>query len=442
VASAAVGALVAGLLAGLAAPAATASTTASTTAHHLHAGDRVYRRHVVHVPRSFFGLHDASGLAYQHLPFGSLRLWDSGTTWRDIETAPGVYDWSRLDSLVAGAQAHHVQVTLVLAMTPSFYGPSPTLAPTDLSAYASYVRAVMTRYRDFEGRRGIASYQVWNEGNVSTFWTDTPAQLARLTQIVDQVRDQVDPGATVVAPSFALRMRYQRRWFSWYQRQTVDGLPVWRYYDVNALSLYPRVTYGRHLGGPEDAMALVTDARHRRDAAGVPHAKKLWASEVNYGVRSGPDGAEPAYPLSERRQVANVLRTYLLGAAHGLSRVFWYRYDWGRVVQGTTLANTLLSDPDDYNRLTPAGHALATARKWLRGRLVGTHGRKPCARGPRGTYGCTVRYHGVTRTIYWNPHRHLRVHVRRPVRRDGTLDRRLTRTVRVGFQPVVVRTRR
>ena len=53
----------------------------------------------------------------------------------------------------------------------------------------------------------------------------------------------------------------------------------------------------------------------------------------------------------------------------------------------------------------------------------------------------------ATRTIYWNPHRHLRVHLRRPVRRVGTLgrgggDRRLTRTVRVGFQPVVVRTRR
>ena len=46
------------------------------------------------------------------------------------------------------------EVTLVLAMTPSFYGPAPTLPPTDLTAYADYVRAVMTRYRDLNGAAG------------------------------------------------------------------------------------------------------------------------------------------------------------------------------------------------------------------------------------------------------------------------------------------------
>ena len=53
-------------------------------------------------------------------------------TWRDIETSPGVYDWSRLDAYVQAAQQHDVEVTLVLAMTPSFYGPASTLPPTDL----------------------------------------------------------------------------------------------------------------------------------------------------------------------------------------------------------------------------------------------------------------------------------------------------------------------
>ena len=102
--------------------------------------------------------------AYDTLRYGSLRLWDAGVTWPDIETSPGVYDWSRLDALVSAAQEHGVEVTLVLAMTPSFYGPAPTLPPTDLTAYADYVRAVMTRYRDFDGRRGIAAYEVVERG--------------------------------------------------------------------------------------------------------------------------------------------------------------------------------------------------------------------------------------------------------------------------------------
>src|SRR4029079_4744700 len=45
----------------------------------------------VRVPRTFFGLHDKSMQVYSRVPFGSLRLWDAGVTWRDVETSPGTY---------------------------------------------------------------------------------------------------------------------------------------------------------------------------------------------------------------------------------------------------------------------------------------------------------------------------------------------------------------
>ena len=157
------------------------------------------------MPRPFFGLHDKSMQVYSRVPFGSLRLWDAGVTWRDVETSPGTYQWSKLDAYVAAAQAHGIEVTLVVGMTPSFYNSDRTKPPADLSAYRSYVRAVMARYRDFNGERGIAAYQVWNEGNVPDYWTGTPSQLARLTQIVAQARREVDPrrgraGAVVRRP--------------------------------------------------------------------------------------------------------------------------------------------------------------------------------------------------------------------------------------------------
>jgi len=446
------GALLAGLLAGLTTPASSAAT--STPTHRaavtrvLHGPDVVYRHRSIRVPRSFFGLHDGSELAYNHLDFGALRLWDAGVRWSQIETSPGVYDWSHLDSLVSAAQAHHVQVTLVLAMTPTFYAESQTLPPTDLSHYEDYVRAVMERYRDFNGKRGISSYQVWNEGNIRNFWTGTPQQLAELTAIVDRVRDQVDPAATVVAPSFAIRLPYQRAWLSAYQSQTVNGRPVWRYYNVNALSIYPKPRYGSRLGGPEDAMMLVSWAKHRMVKAGVPRWKPLWATEINYGVNGGNTAVGPAERISERRQVANVLRTYLLGAAKGLTRVFWYRYDWWRLPDGGTLGNTLLSDPDNYTTLTPGGRALKIAERWMRGRLVSTgpH-RHPCARDRVGTYSCTVRFDGHFKTILWNPLRHVRIRVpARAARSARTVTtgrsavvQRGTRVIRVGFQPVVLR---
>jgi hypothetical protein len=444
-----VAALVTGLVSWIAAPALPASATSGApahSAHHRHGADTVYRHHSVHVRPSFFGLHDGSGLAYGHLPFGSLRLWDAGVTWKDIETSPGVYDWTRLDSLVSAAQAHHVQVTLVLAMTPSFYSSAPSLPPEDLGAFTRYVEAVMSRYRFFQGHRGISAYQVWNEGNVPYFWTGTPAQLAQLTSIVDSVRDAVDPRATVVAPSFAVRLPFQRAWMSRYQHQQVDGRPVWTYYDANALSLYPKASYGGRTGGPEDAIRLLAKVQRGLHRAGVPGRKQLWATEINYGLTGGGVATGPATPIAQSRQVANVLRTYLLGAAHGLSKVFWYRYDWGRVADGGTLGNTLLTDPDDFARVRAAGLALRTAEHWLRGRLVGTHGRLPCARGRQGTYSCTVRFHGGVRTIYWNPHRAVRIQVPRSQGRSVVVTRAgggrtTTRTVRVGFQPVMVHIR-
>jgi len=434
-------ALLAALLVSVTSPSSAVDGVASRTTRH--PTDVVYRHNSIHVRPSFFGLHDGSMAAYGRIPFGALRLWDAGVSWRALETSPGTYDWTRLDALVSAAQAHHVKVTLVLAMTPAFYATSPTQPPADVDAYARYVRAVMARYRSFNGQRGISAYQVWNEGNLSTFWTGTPQQLAQLTRVVDRARDEVDPGATVVAPSFATGMPYQYSWMEDYQRQLVNGREVWRFYDVNALSIYPQPQVGERAAGPEDAMRLLRKSRNKLTYAGVPHGKPLWISEINYGLRGGPDGPQPAYGLGPRRQVANVLRTYLLAAANGVSRVFWYRYDWGRVIDGRTLGNTLLSDPSDYTRLWAPGRALRIAEHWLRGRLVGTDGRRPCARVHHGTYRCTIRSRGVVRTIYWNPDHKVRINV--PARnRAGTrvAGRRVTsRTMRVSFAPVMVRVR-
>jgi hypothetical protein len=393
-------------------------------------------------------MHDTSTRAYQYLHIGSVRLWDAGVTWNQLETSPGVFTWAQLDSLVRAAQRHHARVTLVLGMTPSFYGPSATLPPTSLSRYADYARTVMARYRSFSGSRGIDAYQVWNEGNVSTFWTGTPSQLGQLTQILDHVRDQVDPAATIVAPSFAVRLRSQLEWMSQYESQHVGRIPVWRYFDVNAPSLYPKAVYGTRIGGPEDGMRLLTRVRHRLARAGVPAGLPIWASEINYGVRSGPDGPQAATPISNKRQVANVIRTYLLGAARGLARVFWYRYDWGWVpsIEGT-LGNTLLARPGHWDQVTPAGRALNTVRRWLHGRLVPANGRRPCARDRWDTYTCVVIYPGGKRTILWNPSRTVAVAFRGATYRQragavGAAVTRGVRQVRVNYRPVMLRSPR
>ena len=56
----------------------------------------------------FFGLHDADpvGTSWPDAPVGSLRVWDSGVVWSQVETSPGVYDFARLDAIVTAAREH------------------------------------------------------------------------------------------------------------------------------------------------------------------------------------------------------------------------------------------------------------------------------------------------------------------------------------------------
>jgi hypothetical protein len=399
----------------------------------------------IQVPRQFFGMHDGSMQSYSHLHVGALRLWDAGVTWRDIETSPGVYDWSRLDALVTAAQSHGTEVTLVLGQTPAFYSSDKTRPPADLATFRGFANAVMSRYRDFNGARGIACYEVWNEGNDHNSWTGTPHQLALLTRVVARTRRLVDPDAVVVAPSFAVRRPSQRREMASYQAQRVAGRPVWRYYDSNAVSLYPLARYDDRIGGPEDSMRLLRRVRGVLAAVGVPTHKPVWATEINYGLTGRPTAATP---ISERQQVANVMRTYLLSAARGLARVFWYRYDWNTISGGGTLGNTLLSVPGSPGDTTAAGLALDTTEHWLHGALVGTDGHRPCHRDRRATYRCVVRHRDGVRTIIWNPRRTVTVPMpngaRYRQRGDGA---RVTlspsvRTLRVSYLPVMVESRR
>ena len=59
----------------------------------------------------FFGVHDSSLSSIANGTAGSLRLWDAGVTWRDIETAPGVFDFSRLDAIVRAVSKYHVLIS-------------------------------------------------------------------------------------------------------------------------------------------------------------------------------------------------------------------------------------------------------------------------------------------------------------------------------------------
>ena len=396
----------------------------------------------VHVSRDFYGMHDGSLQSFSRVGEGSLRLWDAGVEWRQVETRPGHYDWSRLDQIVTAAQAAHVKVTMVVAMTPHFYRKNPTKPPHDLQHYRDFVKAMMQRYRNFNGKRGIDAYQVWNEANVVNFWTGTPKQMAQLTQSLWKVRNHYDKGAKVIAPPMTTRFLAQLGWMQRYDKQKVGGRHVWRYYDTVALNLYPQATYNGRPGLPEDAMNLLALARKRLSDVGVPRSKPIWNTEVNYGLQTGTKAGHRAKGIAAQRQASYVIRTFILNAAYGVKRVFWYRYDWNTLRGGGTLGNTLLSKPGNPNRLTLAGNALVLVRSWLHGRLLGAGG-TPCQVDAKGTYHCVVKDSTGIRRIYWNPTRSVTVRLAPGAREKQTISGGYTSVkggsnLKVDYRPVMV----
>jgi len=398
------------------------------------------------VDRRLFGLHDTDPTSMPLTSMGSIRLWDAGVTWRDIETSPGTYDFTRLDAIVAAAQARGVEVTLVLGMTPDFYG-GATSYPSDPGAWTRYVTAVVTRYRSFNGTRGIHAYQVWNEANVKGYWTGSPVQMGELTRSTWNVVKPADRGALVVGPALAVRIAEQTRGLGQYYyariRSANGYIPVWRFLDVISLNLYPLDRYGSKLGTPETSMSLLAKAKEDMQLRGVPvsgkRAKPIWNTEINYGLATGGTGASTT--LSSERQAAYVLRTYLLNAARGVRRVHWYVWD------RPAIGNTKMLGADAATP-TLAGKAFGLAQSWmLNGTLVGaSKTAQPCAKDRAGTYTCVIAYAGGVKRVYWNPSRSVKLKAARDATfKVGVYGMRTAvksgATLRVDYRPLMVRSK-
>jgi hypothetical protein len=443
----------------LGSPVASASVpVGSGTAHPSYAARGHAKVIKVKVNRHLFGVHDYNWNSLHRPGTGAIRLWDSGTQWRDLFPNPATPNWSRLDAAVAQAHADGTEVTLVLGLTPAWAAPDPAnpLYPTmmpDPTLYKNYVAAVMSRYSPANlGYRGIAAYQVWNEANITTFWNGTYDQLGQLVKGVYDVRNAVDPGAKIIAPAMVTRLKYQQAGVRKFYATKVQGVPVWKYVDAISLNLYPLDSYSGRPGTPEDSMSLLNGVRAILAKDKVPARLPIWNTEVNYGMKTGPLGGHSAVPISSDLQVAYLMRTYILNAAEGVKRVDWYAYDMGDLsadVGGQPLGNTLLTDPSNRaaGTLTPAGVAFTRVQKWIRGTLVGTSTKRPCATDSHGTYTCVVKYARGIGRIYWNPYRSARVRLvpsaTKRVNEYGSATRaRGGQRMKVSYQPVLVRSRR
>lgn len=261
------------------------------------------------------------------LTAGMHRLWDLGVAWKDVNPAPGVFDWTTLDAEMTQVEESGSSALLVLGMTPSWAAANPSAGdprwglgtaspPRETSYWRDYVSAVVDRY----GSR-IKAYQIWNEANLGTFWAGNPEQMAQMTKEAYDIVKSKQPQAIVVAPSIGLRLAGRMRNFT---RAFMGALST-RGFPVDALSIH---TYPAGTGGPADRVALVT-AWQNIVAEAVGGASPVldlpvYDTEVNYGL-AGP-GPRPGRAFTDAEAADLIRQTYADSLALGIDATFWYLY--------------------------------------------------------------------------------------------------------------------
>lgn len=266
----------------------------------------------------------------------AIRLWDTRTTWSNLEPHRGKYDFTFLDAHLRKAEANGVQhVTLVVAGTPRWaatkvedsdapwIGPGSASPPELIDDWVEFVSTVARRYA---GR--IDAYEIGNEPNLRMFWTGGPGEYAKLVRRGARTIRAVDPSATVIVNGGLVRRSADvprlRRWL----RGAVDNPNV----DGVSIHFYPR-SDDVAAAGP-----LLNDAVDVLTADGLGNVPR-WLTEVN--VVNGTRMSSAA----QRQAVNDISRA---ASEAGFSRTYWYSW--------TSERHTDLM-PLDHG--TPAAAALA-----------------------------------------------------------------------------------
>jgi Glycosyl hydrolase catalytic core len=306
------------------------------------------RAHIIQAKSPYgFTLHrnfDNAALSdYLDLNVGWVRITDE---WDEIETAPNVYNWSDLDSMVQRANAHDIKVDYVLWRAPQFragfrceednnvlFGPQVgtdyVATPPDTAYFAGLVAA---RYSGASGHGRIDAIEILNE---FPFAFNDPSNPGAHDACVDPkyysqilplayhaVKDNSKSNPILVGmDSIFSQTTYYADWLNrFYAKDTK------RYFDFVNLHYYnstdepdPSITQGQYLSF-RDAI----DQIHKTMEANGDTNKLIWVTEFGWSTQYARDQKTDYYvsPAQQARNLQYVLTT--AKAAIFVGNMFFY----------------------------------------------------------------------------------------------------------------------
>ncbi len=319
---------------------------------------------------------------FPSVPFGSFRLWDTQTTWAEIETSRNTYTWSELDAWLEVAAREDKDVLYVFGRTPHWASMRPTEScaqgdvgcaapPSDVDSgdatFKAFVTAVV-KHSLASSTGHIKYYEVWSEPNGPKYWTGTFSQLATMGKDAYNIIHSLDPNALVVGPGPT-------------GSNTVQWLQS--YYSAGGVHAQDIVALHSYITAATNSPAIadrVDDLRSMMTNNGIGD-KPIWSTEGGFGDMS----------LTTAQRVAVVGQMYTMLWSRHVARFYWFAWDssnnWGT-----------MWTPD--SGVNSSGVAYEVMNHWLVG---SSHSSNPCSEASDKTWTCALTLStGYPAEIVWN----------------------------------------
>jgi hypothetical protein len=351
----------------------------------------------------YFGIHFHDPHERRNWPnigMGSWRLWDARVSWPHLEPQKGNWTFKQLDSYVSDSKAQGMSVLLPLGLSPTWAASRPeedsaykkpgwASPPRDLSDWSNYVEKVMRRYR---GR--IEAYEIWNEPNLTRFYSGTAAQLVEMTCIAKRIRDEVDPTALIVSPAATEKekgVQWLREFLTLGGGSCIDVIGFHFYLHAHEPPEY-LVKYVR----------MVKEAVAAAGLEGLP----VWNTESGWYFELQHSRPKVRYHIVPYEETAGyVMRAMTLGASEGLKRFYWYA--WNNGMMGGLVET-------DTKELALGAKGYRALMSWIDGRHVSK------CKSDKDVWQCEVRSEaGTYGWIMWTTRK---TGWYAPSPADGTID--------------------